>query len=128
MATDTENLLAECGLIHHCDWLTFFTLVKLNPGKDTAMFYQHLHDEWRKLTSPPSGSYGQTLRLLIAGTTLGSADLVVVWQAENLDAAKAFTETVLVSDACATHSSNTLPCVKRWVHHAGDHKHVGTHP
>jgi hypothetical protein len=120
MKKDTENPLAEFGLTHHCDWITFFTLIKLNPGKNTDMFYKHFHDEWKNQL----GSYGDKLRLLTASVTLGSADAIVVWQAKDLEAGKAVTEKVLAADECATHSSNTLASVPRWCWIAPKHEHV----
>jgi hypothetical protein len=119
MSKTTEDLLRECGLSHHCEWHTFFTLVNLNAGKDTDAFYQHLRDEWIKLSKGPSG---KNLRLVMSGATFGSADVVVVWQAKETDAAKEFAEKVLVADACATHSSNTLPCIRYWLHLAPSHQ------
>jgi hypothetical protein len=103
MATD-EQLLKECGLSHIRDWHTFFTLVNLRGGKTPNKFYRHLSTGFKRVAK---SKHAKHVRLVITGTTFGTTDLVVVWQAKDMEAAKAFLNNVLVGN---THSCNTMMC------------------
>lgn len=65
------------------------------------MFYRHLNAGFRRLKR---SQYAKRVKLVMAGTTFGSADLVVVWQAKDMEASKAFMDSVLVG----TNSSNSM--------------------
>jgi len=107
MASD-EPLLLECGLTH-IDWDTFVTKVKLEGGKTPTDFYRHFNAGWKSLSKGP---YNKKIKVLLIGKTLGSADVVIVWQAENSEATKAFLDTILVSSTNSTHSCETLWGIK----------------
>jgi len=96
MATFDE-LLKRCGLTHEfsAEWHTHFSSVTFYAGKTPEMFYQHVADGWAKLEKYVQA---QRLRLLIVATTFGPADAMIVWQAKDPEATKAFRDNVLAGN------------------------------
>lgn len=101
-----EELLRECGLYHEFgkDWDTYFSLVTFYGDRTLRAFCEHVNKGFKKL-----GGHVKTgkLRLHMVAITFGSADAVVVWQAKDADAAKAFMDAMLTGSG---YISNTLKC------------------
>jgi hypothetical protein len=99
---NSSDPLSECGLSHEREWDTYFTLIDLYQGQKPEDLYRHIAKHFAELMK---SNHSNKLRLLIVATTLGSADAVIVWQAKDWEAAKAFTDAVLIG---AAYKSNTL--------------------
>ncbi len=104
MATD-EELMREIGLYHEFgkDHNTYFTLVTFYGDRSLHSFYEHVNKGFKSLDK----NVKARIRLHILGITFGSADAVIIWQAKDSEAEKAFMGAVLTGTG---YISNTLTC------------------
>ena len=101
-----EEFLSEWGITHrfgkHAD--TYFTLVTFYGDRNPRTFYDHVNKAAKKLSQYRKDG---RLQLHIAGVTFGSADAVLVWQAKDAEAAKAFMDAILTGPG---YVSNSMLC------------------
>jgi hypothetical protein len=81
---------------------TYFSQVKLSPEKTIQMFYDHVNNGMKNLSSLVKAD---RIRLKIVAVTFGAADVMIVWQAKDADAAKQFRDSILAGDG---HKTETL--------------------
>lgn len=107
MANDDEPLKPS-GLSHKFgkDYHTYFSQITFGPQQKIRTFYEDINKGMQKLSS-----YVQSdrIRLKIVGITFGPADAMIVWQAKDPEAAKAFRDNVLTSNP--GFNSITLSCM-----------------
>ena len=102
-----DDILKVWGLSHAFgkDWNTYFSLVTLDTGKTQEMFFNHIKNAFKAVEKHVTN---KNLRINIVGITFGRADAVIVWQAKNSEAAKAFRDAVLAGNG---HHSITMCCI-----------------
>jgi len=102
-----DDILKVWGLSHAFgkDWNTYFSLVTLDTGKTQEMFFNHIKNAFKAVEKHVTN---KNLRINIVGITFGHADAVIVWQAKNSEAAKAFRDAVLAGNG---HHSITMCCI-----------------
>jgi len=83
---------------------TYFTLVTFTGNRDPEKFLKNLDNAYPKLARHIKVG---KLRLVIVGITLGSADAVIVWQANEAVAVKAFMSNVLAKPGLTTKTVGT---------------------
>lgn len=107
MATE-DNPLQSIGLSHAWgkDWYSYFSQIKFDPssGKTIDQFYQHIVNGYKTLDK-----YVKADRVKIRNVaiTFGVCDAIIVWQAKDAEATKAFRDAVLRGNG---HESMTMLC------------------
>jgi len=86
-----SGLSHEFGRRHH----TYFSEVTFGPQQTIDKFYDHINSGMRQLSDYVKAD---RIRLKIVAITFGSADAMIVWQAKDPRAAKAFRDNVLASN------------------------------
>lgn len=103
---DEDELLREWGLSHKFgkDWNTYFTSVSFYGNREPRTFFEHVNKGFKKLERYVKAG---KLRLYIVGVTFGEADAMIVWQAKDIEAEKAFMTALLAEPG---YISKTLQC------------------
>lgn len=104
----TDDPLQAVGLSHNWgkDWFTYFSHLKFDPssGKTIDQFYQHIVKGYGTLNSYVKAN---RIRICNVAITFGICDAIVVWQAKDAEATKAFRDAVLRGNG---HESMTMFC------------------
>ncbi len=76
---------------------SYFSHVKLGPQEKIGQFYVHINNA---MTNPPLSSLVKSgdIILHIVAVTFGSADVMIVWQAKDDNAAKEFRDHLLAGN------------------------------
>jgi hypothetical protein len=97
------------------DFNTYHTMVTLAPDdcgptscRNPAKFINHINANFK------GSSNTGDVRLHMVSVTLGSADVIIVWQARTTEAAKDFMEKVLSGYHCQTNTQ-----IAMWSHGQG---------
>jgi hypothetical protein len=103
---DEDEFLIECGLSHEFgkDWNTYFTSVSFYGNREPRTFYELVNKGFKKLERFVKAG---KLRLHIVAVTFGDADAIIIWQAKDVEAEKAFMTAVLAEPG---YISKTLQC------------------
>jgi hypothetical protein len=104
--TIPDEPLKEIGLSHSwgADWNTHFSHITFDPSanKTIPQFHQHIVNGYKKLDKYVKAN---RIRICIVATTFGACDEIIVWQAKDSEAAKAFRDAVLAGNG---HTSMTF--------------------
>ena len=101
-----KDLLKEWGLTHQEKYYTFITSVTFHGQRDPAAFLNQIKTAYKSLSKFVKSD---DLCLDVAGMSFGDADVILVWRAKNLDAAKAFADAVLSGDGNVSKSVVCVP-------------------
>ena len=97
-----DEILKDLGLPIALDWYTFFTSVIFYPGKTPLKFYKDLYRDYKKIPQEFVKKEEERIRILIVALTFGAADAMIVWQAKDVPAVKAFRDNVLAGNGQRT--------------------------
>jgi hypothetical protein len=111
MPTNVEPL-KNWGLSHRSQagWATYYSLVTFEPNKTINKFLRHVEKAYSPLSRFVRNG---RLRIRMVSIAFGIADAVIVWQAKDDNAAKAFRDNVLAGNG---HHSSTLCCAPSGTH------------
>jgi len=101
----SDDQFIEWSLSHQKDYYTYVTFVSFHGRRDTSAFFNQIKGAANKLSKRIQA---KELQLDMVGMAFGAADVVLLWRAKTLDAAKEFADTVLTGDG---NVSNTIICV-----------------
>jgi len=106
--------LKNWKLSHRTDagWATYYSLVTFEPNKTTNKFLGHIGRAYRPLSRYVRN--GKLRITMVSVGTFGIADAVIVWQAKDVNAAKAIRGNVLAGNG---HHSITICCAASGTHH-----------
>ena len=107
MATD-EDPLKSVGLSHSWgkDWNTFFSHITFGPGSGKTVdgFYRHIVSGYKTMDKYVKAG---RVRICNVAITFGMCDAIIVWQAKDAEATKAFRNVVLAGNG---HTSISVFC------------------